>query len=323
MLDSTTLLGFVQQLRAVFEEKEDVTIDFSDLVYAFPIGILIFGRNVRRFASLRRARNFETIVSGHNKADRAVIGYLNHVGFFSFILLAGHPELGAAKGSGRYIPIRRVARPEQFVRGSSAESYAEAVKEAEGLAGLLVGGVPETWEAYQAFVYCFKEILRNVFEHSNAGAAFVVGQRWQNGSVEVAVMDEGRGIRASLAESFPLVSDDEAVRHAVLPGVSRTTKSRQNLHDNSGFGLFVLSEMGRCYGEFTLGSNTAMLTIARDKPLEMQETYHRGTYVGLKMTQFPHNFSSLLDDIIESGERDAAIAGMRAKASASSRDIPF
>ena len=84
--------------------------------------------------------------------------------------------------------------------------------------------------------------------------------------VEIAILDEGIGIRASLEKRFSVPSAGEALRMAVSPGVScvRGANSDPDV-ENAGFGLFVLSKLGRDTGEFRLTTRGASLCLSGKK----------------------------------------------------------
>ena len=65
--------------------------------------------------------------------------------------------------------------------------------------------------------YCFREVIRNVFEHADADRCAVCAQKGSDGYVEIAIVDSGRGIRRSLQEKHPVSSDREALELALRP----------------------------------------------------------------------------------------------------------
>ena len=134
------------------------------------------------------------------------------------------------------------------------------------------------------------------------------------------MIDEGMGIKASLQQAIACQDDLDAIRSAIRPGVSRAMKldESHNQHGNSGFGLYVLSELGRCFGRFTLGSGAAALQIEKGESRALAASFH-GTFVGLKLADSIYDFGGVLNDIVSVGEADAEAAGIVARASRSSR----
>ncbi len=189
------------------------------------------------------------------------------------------------------------------------------------MALVLAGYDLTEYEVRRGLTYCIKEIVRNVFEHSGSNECFIAGQRWRDDSVEIVIMDEGVGILKTLSESYSLASDHDALISAIKPGVSRISNLAQslNLSDNSGFGLYVLSQIGQRFGQFVLGSGTAALCQQTGKKAEIEPTKFFGTFVGVRMNERPANFRLLLDEIVEIGEKEATHAGIQGKASSSSK----
>ncbi len=76
--------------------------------------------------------------------------------------------------------------------------------------------------------YCLREVIRNVFEHAETDRCAFCAQRWPDGTVELAVIDQGRGIRHSLEKKMQLESDEEALSAAMRPGVSSKLSNDPN-----------------------------------------------------------------------------------------------
>lgn len=312
---------FPRTLAAVASAKT-VTLDFSAVEFAYPVGTLIAGREIRHLVQARKAQKLLTMVTGIDDMKPAH-SFLNFIGFFDFVGIPNKTKVGAARGGGSYVPIRRYSRDEVVgVQPADIHSIHNAiVRRAEELADVLVGCRPES-PSYQAVLYSLKEVIRNVFEHSGAQECFVAAQKWSNGLVEVGVIDEGMGIRASLQQAIDCEDDSAAILSAIKPGVSRAMKldDSRNQHGNSGFGLYVLSELGRCFGRFTIGSCSAALQIEKGESRMQPASFH-GTFVGLKLADSIHDFGGVLNDIVSVGEVDAEAAGITARASRSSRSI--
>lgn len=184
----------------------------------------------------------------------------------------------------------------------------------------MLAGSHDDSQELRAYKYSLREIIRNVFEHSGADECFVCGQRWYDGSVEIAVIDEGIGVCNSLREANDVLNDEDALRMAIQPGTSRTAQSpkSQNLYDNSGFGLFILSELASSFGWFVLGSSGAQL-IGQSRNRIIQTSSFSGTYFGMRLNTSPRDFGSVLQEIIDAGESEARATGINAHASGRSR----
>jgi hypothetical protein len=203
-------------------DDEEVTVDFSRLGYATPTGILVAGSKLREWVNYRHSCGY-TSASHGVKSTHAVHSYLKHLGFFDFIGMDEGNRVGEARGGATYIPITRTSRPNIEVRSASLEEwYAAIEEEARHVAGVLAGSFDDS-QALRTYTYSIREIIRNVFEHSQAVDCFVFAQRWADGSAEIAIVDEGVGIARTLSESHGVATDADALALACRPGVSRTS----------------------------------------------------------------------------------------------------
>jgi hypothetical protein len=315
-LDTEELSGFFRQLDRL-SDVDEVVISFEPLRYSFPAGMLIVGSKLRQWIARRKEIGLVTRHRGIS-ANNRVHSYLMHLGFFDFIGLAIGREMGEAAGSSRYLPIRKIHRNDL----DSAQLFDSINDEARDLAGVMAGSFDDS-ESLRTYRYCIREILRNVFEHSGADECFICGQRWQNGNVEFAILDEGVGICATLGEKYKLENDAEALQTAIRPGTSRTVglSKEQNVFDNSGFGLFVLSQLSMNFGWFCLGSGAARL-FGKARKVTQQDGYSiAGTFFGARFLNTPSNFTDVLSDIIASGEEEAKVTGVAHRASGKTRVV--
>lgn len=281
-------------------QGDSITFDFSQLEFAFP------------FPSLLLAAEIQSVVQAHPNRDHQIVGvdlakpahsYLAHVGFFQHI---GHPvgkAPGQAAGGDAYLPITELTRSQiEGRRRDADEPLGSAIqKEANQMAQVLTES--RELKVYRPIAYCIREVIRNVFEHAGVDRCIFSGQRFKH-EVELAIVDRGRGIRASLGERFPLGSDEEALSMAVRPGVSRVAPSEvdDDAWANSGFGLYVLSELARRTGSFSLCSGEAELKVSKDKTESRKRPFH-GTAVRLRISKPKGvNFEQLIKEIIKEGE---------------------
>ncbi|ENK0809795.1 sensor histidine kinase [Vibrio fluvialis] len=316
--DRDTLQEFFEELDSC-QNLDKVCIDCSTITWSMPTAMLVAGSKLRQWIKTRRDLKLITTRKGVDTYS-AVHNYLKHIGFFDFVMMGEGKCVGEAKGSSTYTAITRVEKP-VLTEGENAldEWYENIQSKVRGLA-IIISGETEGQQINKFYNYALREIVRNVFEHSGANECFVFGQRWNGGKAEIVIVDEGRGICSSLAQSHELSSDIEALKLSVKPGVSRTSQIPQdeNVFDNSGFGLYVLTEIARSFGWYALGSNTARIVGFNDTVCE-EEMNFSGTYFGLRIVSPPKNFSELTADIIKSGEEEAQTHGVERKASGMSK----
>ena len=95
----------------------------------------------------------------------------------------------------------------------------------------------------QIFSYCFYEILDNVITHSKKSCGMVVVKYSpENAKIQIMVVDDGIGIRCSLAENdiYKDISEEEALAKCMQ---DKVTDGK-----GMGFGLYSLSCMMRQAG---------------------------------------------------------------------------
>ncbi|WP_265436531.1 ATP-binding protein [Aeromonas media] len=307
---------------SILDEHQDtpnVCLDCSTLNYSMPTAMLVAGSKIRDWVRYRRSKEIKSRKAGYN-TNSTVHSYLMHVGFFDFILMGEGKYVGEARGSSTYLPITRIKKP-HFTAGTEGleKWYEDIMSAVRGLAKIVSGTTEDTQEN-RLYSYAFREIIRNVFEHSGATECYVCGQRWRNGHVEITVVDEGLGIANTLRESQGCLTDADSLLLAIKPGISRTSNmpDAENVYDNSGFGLYVLSELASSFGWYVLGSSTSRI-IGHQKNIAIERLNFNGTYFGMRMQRAPTQFSHLLRDIIEAGEYEAEMNGIRRKASGMSK----
>ena len=314
--------GVAESLRSV-QNAPEVEVDFSPLRYSYPVSMLVIGAQLREFVAYRKARGLGTRALGIDPSNTAH-SYLLHLGYFRFIGLPVGKDVGQAPGSNTYIPIQRLRMDE--LRSSVDLPYRRVddviAEETDGLARVLLGDESDI-EMRKAIAYSLREVVRNVFDHAQASECYLSGQRWYDGSVQICIVDAGRGVRGSLAETYPELDGEEAIRSAVRPGFSRIRDPKKlEVSANSGYGLYVLAELGRECGWFTLGSDKYRITATPELYDDVAPERFTGTYVGLHLRRaITTDFRKRLSRIIYSGEAEARMLGTNPRASKRSRSL--
>jgi len=316
-LDPETAFGFVANLDAHLSAQE-VVIDFDKLRNIEPFGLLYVGAALRIFF---RKRGHRGIGACGVRAGEPAHEYLAHIGFFQWLGIGVGKTPGAASGGATWLPVTTITRMELDKRMAETGKPLGSVihNECERLARLVTQS--HQLKVNAPLAYCLREVIRNVFEHAQTDRCVLCVQKCSDGNVELAVIDQGRGIRRSLEERFNFDTDQEALRHALQPGVSRTpSNDPEDPWGNSGFGLFVLSELGRELGIFRIISGTAALCLALEEVRE-EEAAFQGTAIQLRLRRpSGRNLSQCIESIIARGE--ATSIGERARrASKSTRNL--
>ncbi len=206
---------------------------------------LVFAAALSRVAGKERT----TIV---NNAGTSGL-YLDRMGLYRYAQTPSPYSYEQHDESGRFVPIREIRTPEEqsrFIADIIPLLHLDADKS-------------------QAIKYVIGELVRNVLEHSGSrSGAFVAAQyRVRSNVISFGVCDTGIGLRASLSRYRDPKDDLEAIRLALMPGVSGTTNREGGNENNAGAGLFIvksLSKITRNY--FTIYSgDTAYKLLKPDK----------------------------------------------------------
>lgn len=320
-------LNYGPQLQQTLDALENirnvpkVSINLANLEFARPVASLVIGAKLRDVLKQRERSDYTTYLEGL-KRDSAAQSYLRHMGFFDYCGFENiGNSVGEASGTTNFMPITCIEKETLLALTQAPYRKMRDVilDESQKLAAILVDP-NQLPDAYWSIAYSIREVIRNVFEHAGASHCFVCGQRWGNGQVQLGIIDSGIGIRHSIKSTVPVIDDCDALNKVVLPGLSRSNNKANNIFDNSGYGLYVLSEIGREYGRFTLGSGKACLRIS--KRGEVNDHFRfTGTVVGLHFDKTPENFESFLQETIYSGEQEARLLGYNETASESSRRL--
>lgn len=262
---------------------QSCVIDFSKLGWSEPFGMLYFARQLRTFADRRKPAKFRAI--NHERH-----GYLGHMGFFKTFGLPFGNTPGQAAGNDRYIPLTSLLiRDLHIEAGQGAIDVREVIEtRAVQMATILARG--EAGRVHQTLSFSLREVLRNVIEHANADHIWYCAQYWpEKAEVELALLDQGQGIRSSLSRNphLRIRSDEDALRLAIVPGVSGVAYAggRQRRTDewaNSGYGLFMTSELCARGGSFMICSGATALLREGKREVVLGANFC-GTALRLKM----------------------------------------
>lgn len=304
LVEVSDAVACIQKIEC-FVDAEKLVFDFSPLEYVKMLAVALFARELRQVVKARKEKGLMTYSRGHDSNKSIPLSYLSFIGFFDFIGLSGiglavrheaevtcrNPYLAIT--SYNYQRFRIAAQYDSF-RNESAYIADEASKVARLLHS-------DEDEKVSLLSYAIREILRNAYEHSNAVDFFVMGQAWRDGSAELVIMDEGMGIWDSLKKKYPrLKSEKEAILEAMKPGVSGSDFAN-NRYDNSGFGLYVLTEFAIKHGHICVTSGDCLVKKAGDG-VECSHVWNDGTLVGIHLDSIPANVHDELAEIIKQGE---------------------
>lgn len=316
-LNDFTVMDVIKKI-SDHPELVEIHIDFSNVRFAHPIGTLILSQFLKYCAF---NKNSTIIAYAPTKMD--VRSYLETVGFLEFIKTS---DLSWRKvnTSKTYIPLSVIDFYE--IKQRKREYYTE-FREHKPLQEFIqeIANNYSEWifdRVESTISYCIREIVRNSLEHSGAKYCSIFGQIFRTADrIEFCIADSGKGIFNSLAEKYDLSSTDEALRYSIKPGISAESVQNAGEYSNSGFGLYVLSEIAKLYGYMIIGSSDKALVI-KENEIKVEDHYYPGTFVGFCVTyrDLLRNYSKI-DEIIREGELLSRRMGGIKNASASTKKI--
>ncbi len=322
-MSNTLLLKELNSDNALELPKKLVKLDTSSVVtikaelkWVQPFGLLVTSKAIRDY---RNKNNDTEFLLEYNPKLNAHT-YAAHMGFYKAI----SPTLdigklpGQATGSNSYMPITelnlRELHKKELENGNYIEMGDVIEKESSRLSKILSNN---NIELHKLLTYIIREILRNIPEHSDSDKAWICGQRWNDGNAEIAIVDDGIGIMQSLIKNHIhknyVENDQDALEWALKPGISKsfspkTGNKSQDVWSNSGFGLFMVSQICiKLGGSFNLVSGSKYVKIDETGRVSIGETDIQGTAIKINLFESKLITSSkeLIAEVAKNGEQRA------------------
>ena len=309
-------INFARSVATLDREDDEYVYDFGNMQHCRPFGLLVVAnairRNIARFSSAQHTPINTMATQGCQFA--ASSGFFQSIGFD-----IGEVREEWALGE-RYIPIKRIGTQELNTMPTQSTILNDKIEYQSNIfANLLVEDKPK--QIKDALQYCFREIMRNTFEHGETNHLWVCGQFWPSrNEAEIAILDDGIGIFRSLSSNprIDVASCKDSLSLAIQPGLSRTLGTPLVINDmwqNSGYGLYVASALAAlCNGYFVLDSGDSAILV-NNIGQSFYDSAHEGTAVAITIhtdSKPLKDFTRTLRSIVSEGEA-------RAKSNAANR----
>lgn len=232
-IDFGSALGLVASLETA---ESDIEIVLHSQTFVRPGGLALLCALLVE----RQAAGCSVSING----PQIKVDHLVRLGLFGHLGLDAPPMPDARPAAGRYIPLQMING------GPEVSAVTNAIcdlmlRRYDGARGF----VPAVeWMTY--------EIVDNIVLHAQAASPGIVCAQYYEagGRLEIAVVDLGRGVRASLSETRAVADDAAALGLAVTRGVTRSSLVGQ------GNGLAGTLEIAKANGgTMNLCSGEAML----------------------------------------------------------------
>lgn len=287
----------------------------TDLKFVRPFGMLVCITAIKQLRDRYKDVPFSFSVDQNKQG----FSYACNAGFFKSIsdkICIGKMP-GEANGNDNYIPITELdlhqIHQNEIEAGNHVHMGDAVEKESLRLAKVLSRG---NNELCVLMTYLIREMLRNIPEHSESNKALICGQYWADNTAEIAIVDEGIGIKRSLQKNSKhreyIKSDEDALLWSIKAGISQAFQpSQKNKEDdiwsNSGFGLYMVSQICKeLNGSFGLASGKKYISIDNSGTINVKDTHFMGTAVEIKIsTNDIGNCKKLISKIANRGETEA------------------
>jgi anti-sigma regulatory factor (Ser/Thr protein kinase) len=276
-LNMSNALRFRRELSRL-EAEGDYVFDFGQVGHTDPFGLLLVADTISRFKS-------EQLVYDCTSRNHERLTYQSVMGFFRACGFDHGYAPGEAPGGSNYLPItnlsiaglRQEAREQSIAVESVIEDHAHRMAE--------VLTCQADGDLCTALTYALREVIRNVLDHSRSDQVHFCAQHWPTRRrVHLAILDRGRGVRASLSANPHLTidSDLDALKLCLMPGVSGRMHAgvRRRTHDiwqNSGYGLYMTSRLATSGGNFWILSGRNAFGITSNRVREIGILLFEGT----------------------------------------------
>jgi len=275
-----------------------------------PFGTLILAEGIKDFVSYRKRKGVRTKLQPCERIREDTTTALSYLRYFNFFEYTNSP-CGVGDHTSRfdrgYIPIEQINIEDLIAKNKSVpfqenietlcKSYAESLLANRNIMlENLIG-------------YCYREVIRNTFEHAETDHCTIMAQNWwSNDSFEIALVDKGIGILGSIQKQHNVRIAEEAIELALMPGASgKAMNIDDNEWGNTGFGLYILSELGSSFGTFSLFSSGVMVQI-KNNTKSWTDIHIAGTGVKLQidLTKIDVDyFPNIRESIVLKGEKIA------------------
>lgn len=225
--------------------------------------------------------------------------YLERMGLFKLLGIDSDISVVEHEPTGRFIPLTQI-------------------KKSEELTSFINDMVPLlhlTPDQAEPIKYVISELVRNVLEHSDSKYGAIVAAQYykKSNTIRIGIVDTGVGIKKTIGKFHLAPTDIEAIKLALTPGITGTTRREGGTEFNAGAGLFFIKSIAKTTREFfMIYSGRAMYKLLKEpvkKSIKLHADpfkdrsstrenypYWQGTIVGIDISlETTSEFTKLLD----------------------------
>lgn len=309
----------------LLDSEEGIRITFRHLDFIEPAGAVIFLSTMDKIKDSGIPYEIEPI----NDLKRSAISYGETMGIFQQLGISNahsHPT-GKTYIAPTKVELQEVYR-EMDEEGYSVEQYFELISNKIVKKALKLVGSDLEEEVIDLFIFVVREMIRNIFDHSQSLYFYYALQSYPlSNHVEVVIADVGVGVLATVPfdleeKWYNLNTDEEALRKALTPGLSALSNHSYASEDykNSGYGLALVKRIiQHTKGLFSIASGTKSITFTSDEEL-ISDCDISGTIVRMKI-QLDELGEVNFQEILKEAEREAKDKGFISTPSTASKTV--
>lgn len=178
--------------------------------------------------------------------------YLTRMRLYDYLGIPSPHQIEEHDPSGKLIPLTRI---------TSSSELGDFLNEMVPLLHL----PPEQARSIR---YIISELVRNVLEHAfSEDGAIVAAQYYKKTNrIRIGIVDTGIGISASMSDAYHPANDLAAIKYALMPGITGTTRNEGGTDYNAGAGLFFIKSIASFNEDpFLVYSGKAMYKLLKNR----------------------------------------------------------
>ena len=162
--------------------------------------------------------------------------YLVRMGLFKMLNVPCDISIQEHASEGRFIPLTQIHTSEEL-----SKFITEMIP--------LLHNEPEQ---AKTIGHIISELVRNVIEHSEStdGAILCAQYYKKTNRIGIGIADTGIGLKATINHSHKADTDLEAIKLALWPGITGTTRRPGGTGQNAGAGLFIIKAIADVNQDF-------------------------------------------------------------------------
>ena len=164
--------------------------------------------------------------------------YLKRMGLFQLLQIESNITITEHESAGRFIPLTTITDSDELTRFITdmipllhlEPKHADPIK------------------------YIVSELVRNVLEHARSKHGAVLSAQYykKSNTIRIGIADTGVGIKETINMSHYAPTHLEALRLALMPGITGTTRREGGTEFNAGAGLFFIKSIAKVNRDFFL-----------------------------------------------------------------------